>query len=409
MHLARFADDLARCTACGACRSGCPTFDVSLEEGMSGRGRVQLAKRLHDGTLAPSARMAELFDTCTRCNYCTSICPVGLPALAMIDAARADLREARSAGFRERLLFRGLLPRRWALDGIVRLAAMLQRVLGRSARAKIEPLPLIGSTKRLPRLPWVSALRRLAGTRPANPQGVTVSLFVGCRTNYFYPEVAADVVFLLERAGARVSVPGKQVCSGTVARGSGDTAAAERLAATNVSVFGAEGASRVATTCGSCLTSLRSHGPEAGVAPATRSADWATILRDLGWRGPFFAPALPGPVIVHETCQYRWLPGQALAVHDLLRLAGVDATRLVGPTCCGGAAPFAVAHGAFSRELGDAAIAAVRAAGTRTLVTGDPGCLLQFRDALQAHADLRHVEVIHSATALRRLVTAAHG
>ena len=54
-------------------------------------------------------------------------------------------------------------------------------------------------------------------------------------------------------------------------------------------------------------------------------------------------------------------------------------------------------------------LAYVRDAGARPLVTRAPGCLLQFRDALQAHADLRHVEVLHSATALRRLVNAAHG
>ena len=85
---------------------------------------------------------------------------------------------------------------------------------------------------------------------------------------------------------------------------------------------------------------------------------------------------------------------------DLLRRAGVDAVRFAPVACCGGAAPACVDAPEESEKMGEIVRAALEAAPPKTLVTSDPGCLLQFR---RMTGDLG-IEVIHAATALRRVL-----
>jgi Fe-S oxidoreductase len=80
---------MSRCTHCAACRSGCPTFDATLLEGHSGRGRVILARGLLQHELRLDARAQEYLLACTRCAWCETVCPVDIPVVELIETALA--------------------------------------------------------------------------------------------------------------------------------------------------------------------------------------------------------------------------------------------------------------------------------------------------------------------------------
>ncbi|HYC77964.1 MAG TPA: heterodisulfide reductase-related iron-sulfur binding cluster, partial [Planctomycetota bacterium] len=134
--------------------------------------------------------------------------------------------------------------------------------------------------------------------------------------------------------------------------------------------------------------------------------EWTALLESAGFAGPFRPDTLPAPVLVHEPCTGRFGARGPSAALRLLRAAGVDARPFEGAACCGGAAPFLIDAPDLSRDLGAAARAAVAASGARTLVTSDPGCLLQFSAAGGAEGSAAPV-VLHLATALLRLVEPA--
>ena len=77
----------SRCTLCAACRSGCPSFDVTLLEGHSGRGRVLLAMGLEDGSLQPDASVRDYLLGCTRCGWCETVCPLDIPVVSLVEDA----------------------------------------------------------------------------------------------------------------------------------------------------------------------------------------------------------------------------------------------------------------------------------------------------------------------------------
>lgn len=371
-----------RCVACAACRSGCPTFDATLEEGRSGRGRVQLVRAAWEGALDPATdRFAELLSSCARCGYCAQICPVGIPVVDIVDAGRALVAARRPAPARERAVV-ALLRRPRLLSAALAALALWQRLLGRARDGRPAPLPGLGTRKPIFRLPWRRARRGEAG--PAD--GARIALRVGCRTDAFAPRAADDVAWLFRRAGLRVDVPGAQGCGGAFATASGDSAAAADLAAASRATFGA---ARVVSLCGACDRTPSAHG----------GAEWTAELAAAGFRGPFDPSRLPGPVVVHEPCTARYGPAGGTSAAALLRSAGVDVRPLSGVACCGGAAPFSLDAAALSEDLGRRAAAAVAATGARLFVTSDAGCLLQFSSYVPDGT-----RALHAATALRRLV-----
>jgi Fe-S oxidoreductase len=109
--------------------------------------------------------------------------------------------------------------------------------------------------------------------------------------------------------------------------------------------------------------------------------------------------ALAGPVFVHEPCAFRH-GRDGTSVFDVLVRAGVSAVRFAAGGMLGGAAPACVDAPAESEAMGEVVRAALGERPPKTLVTSDPACLLQFR---RMTSDLG-VEVIHAATALRRVL-----
>src|SRR5581483_309134 len=84
----------------------------------------------------------------------------------------------------------------------------------------------------------------------------------------------------------------------------------------------------------------------------------------------------------------------------LSRIPGLEVEEILGPEiCCGSAGVYNVTDRARSRELGHRKAEAIAASGARTVVTTNPGCLLQVRGALRELGV--KVSVRHLADVLR--------
>lgn len=365
------AKSAAACTWCANCRSGCPSFEATRDEAASGRGRIGMLLALASGSLAPSPRMAAAFASCTRCGWCDTVCPVKIPVRAAIDAARTRVTPPTELGRVARLM----------------LALLRDPAAARRARRLIRRFQEARTTRDRRSFPPVAPVEpRLA--LPA-PEAADVVLSIGCRIEAFVPEAAADAAAVLAACGMKVGVASQPVCSGFLQEAWGAHADAAACAeATRASAAGRP----LATLCGGCRNTAR-----AAETPLEADDVGAWVAR-AGWRGPFRPEALAGPVFVHEPCTFRH-GREGTSVLDLLRRAGVDAVRFAPVACCGGAAPACVDAPEESEKMGESVRVALEAAPPKTLVTSDPGCLLQFRRM----TDALGIDVIHAATALRRV------
>jgi glycolate oxidase subunit GlcD len=87
-------DEVLACIHCGFCRLGCPTFSVTQREGRNARGRNALAFYFMNGSIEPSAELAEAFYSCTTCQACTYFCPAQIKVDEIVEGMRKKLYKA---------------------------------------------------------------------------------------------------------------------------------------------------------------------------------------------------------------------------------------------------------------------------------------------------------------------------
>ena len=214
-----FAAAAERCFGVGACRdqSGtmCPSYQVTLEEKHSTRGRARLlfemmrSDSLQDGWRNDDVK--EALDLCLACKGCKHECPV-----------RVDMATYK-AEFLSHYFAGRLRPRQAYALGLIhweaRLAARAPRLanlflqrqplasLGRRAAGVAEERKPPPFAHRTFRDWWATRERRSGGGR-------RVLLWADTFNDHFHPEVAVAAVEVLEAAGFEVAVPETVLCCG---------------------------------------------------------------------------------------------------------------------------------------------------------------------------------------------------
>ena len=235
----RYADDggsfaaaAERCFGVGACRDQnsvmCPSYQVTLEEKHSTRGRARLLFEMmredspvRDGWRNKEVR--EALDLCLACKGCLHECPV-----------RVDMATYK-AEFLSHYYARRLRPRQAYALGLIRWEAQLAARAPRLANAltQHEPFAMIGKRlagiapdRTMPAFAPVT-FRRWFRERDAAGSGPSgrgdpahgsskrrVLLWPDTFNDHFHPEVAIAATEVLEAAGFEVIVPKRSLCCG---------------------------------------------------------------------------------------------------------------------------------------------------------------------------------------------------
>ncbi len=403
------AEDLARCVHCGLCLTACPTYLVTGLEAESPRGRIQLARLIADGRAELNATVQEHWALCLQCRACEAACPSGVPYGRIQEHARAQVQAAPAAG-RVALRLRRLLLRQVVARPTVLAAAMAPVRWFATSRVRRLMRPLLrGRLAELERqLPANQGgpLRKV-GEGDGAAAEETVQLFAGCVMRELFGEVHRATVRVLRQAGARVELAPGQRCCGALHAHEGDMAFARRLAKANIAAFEGTSGPIVVNSAG-CGAALKEYpgllAGEAGWAEraqafAARVRDFAEWLTERGWSP---GGTLRGRVAYQDACHLAHVQGIRAEPRTLLRgLAGCELVETDGvDVCCGAAGLYGLVQPGMSRELRRRKAAAFAAARPSVVVTGNPGCHLQYLGAIrEAGID---TEVLHLAEALDR-------
>ena len=385
-----FPDDLLRtCISCGFCLSACPTYQDTRNEASSPRGRINLMRALEAGTLEEDD-VREEFSFCLGCRACEPVCPAGVRYGALLEHARDAVGAARDLKLRG-LLLAVATPRRTRLAGrMMRLGQLLglHRIApSKTLRATGRAAPLVGSPADL-------RLRRRVGPDDGEP----AALFLGCLGHLMFSGAAHAACGTLATAGYRVTTPREQGCCGALHAHNGDLDGARELADWTVRSF-ADSEGPVVTTAGGCGAFMADYGmllatPEARAFGA-RVRDYSTLAAGRDLPGANLAPIR---VAYQDSCHLR--NGQKVMLEPRALLAALPGVELVelpsAGRCCGAAGTYALMRPDDSLRFLDAKLGEIEQAGVDVIVTGNPGCLLQFRQGVQ-RAGLRGVRVLHTA------------
>jgi glycolate oxidase iron-sulfur subunit len=415
---------LLQCVHCGLCLPSCPTYAELGQEPDSPRGRIYLIKALADGRIGLSETVAEHLSLCLGCRACESACPSGVPYGHLIEAGRAELEARRPGPVWRRLVRRAaldvLLPRPALLRAAVGALRFyqrsgLQRLVRGTGLLRLFPTSLAASEALLPPLPPAGRRGSLPGVVPARgTRRGRVGLLHGCVQDAVFRPHNEATLRCLARQGLEVAVPRAQRCCGALHAHAGEPEAARALARATIAAFEESEVEAVVVNAAGCGAHMKAYGHllRADGAWAARAAAFARKVVDATEflaRAPLVGPLGPLPLraTYHDPCHLAH--GQQVRAEPRALLRAVPGLELVelgeAEMCCGSAGIYNLTEPAMAGRLLERKMAHVEATGAATVVTANPGCILQIAAGLRARR--RAVEVLHVVEVLDRAYAAA--
>ena len=400
---------LERCIHCGLCLEACPTYQITLLETESPRGRLHLMGAIADGRIDARSSNATLLhlDRCLACRACEAVCPSGVPYGRLIEETRAGIAQERGIPPLGQLLLWSV-SRPWVLRAMAGLLRISERTgLRQLARRFLSP--------RLRRLEGLappagrSSYRRVAVESPRS----SVALLLGCVMRASYGDVHTATARVLAHLGVEVIDTPGQTCCGALHAHAGDKAEAVRLAKLNIAAF--EHADVILVNAAGCGAHLKSYAHLLEDRPnwADRAAALASRVRDVSQYlqtivGDETFGDLPMRVTYQDPCHLAHAQGIRAEPRALLsKVRGLELVEMAGAdVCCGSAGYYNLAQPEYADRLLEPKIDAILATRPDAVVTGNPGCMLQLAAGLRSRgrADigvLHVVEVLDHALSAR--------
>ena len=397
------------CIHCGLCLASCPTYLETGNENDSPRGRIYLMRALQDGRLAPGDSTARHLDLCLGCRACEAVCPSGVQYGELLEHTREHLEQNYSRPLAQQFLRRIAIEKVFPFPERLELALLpawivkglrLEWLLPKFAREALALLPAGPDPAPLPEFCPAPA-----------PARERVGFVSGCVMSVLFGGTNAASARLLNDAGCDVVTPGDQGCCGALYAHGGQLDAARACARRNIAAFERHQLSTIVINAAGCGSTLKEYGALLRDDPdwAERARRFSARVRDLTevlprpTAGPTPPTAADARVTYHDACHLAHAQRITRQPRDLVRAVAGD--RFVelpeADVCCGSAGSYNLTEPAMAGRLQRRKIENILKTGAKTVVTSNPGCLLQIRAGL-LKAGARDVEAIHIADYLDR-------
>ena len=394
---------LADCVHCGFCLPACPTYALWNREADSPRGRIHLMKVALEGKTEITDEFARHFDTCLGCMACVTACPSGVQYDKLVEATRPQIERHIERSKSDRLfrqIIFSLFPYptrlRWValklwgyqhlgVRWLVRTSGLLS-LLPRKLRAMEAMAPPITLGELFSSIP----VRTPAVGKPRK----RVALLLGCVQRVFFSNVNRATVRVLAAEGCEVVIPKGQGCCGALMYHAGQEDDAVAMARQFIDEFEKEIANidAIIINAAGCGSTLKQYGHILADDPvyatkakalAAKCRDISELLAELKPRAP--RHPLPIRIAYHDACHLRHAqnvtsePRQVLAQVPELDVREIPEAGL----CCGSAGIYNLVEPEAAEQLGTLKAKQCLTTEADTIVSSNPGCLLQIKSSLE--------------------------
>jgi len=390
-----YSCEINRCLQCNFCLATCPIYREDMVESSVARGRINLINAtMVEKTLPLSDRARDLINRCLLCSSCMQGCPSGIPVDDIIIAARHELIKKYGLGMAEKYIFRRVLKTR-------SVGPLANKVVSMLRRLKLFP-------GQIPELANPSFNQRVSGTlTPAGDKRGRVAYFIGCGTNYLFPDTGDAVIKVLLENGVEVIVPKNQHCCGIPALAHGDLESALYAIRENTEIFASLDVDAVITDCTSCgymikVKAARALPPDdpclgKALSVAGKTFEATEYIARLGLiKTPHSQPI---KTTYHVPCHRAWsrdLPGAprtlASLIPDLQLLEMREPQR-----CCGAGGAFFLGQPDLSQSIRQRKIDDILDTGAGVVMTQCPACRYYLQQGLRNQPEMR---VVHPVSLL---------
>ncbi|MCO7175882.1 (Fe-S)-binding protein [Sporolactobacillus kofuensis] len=419
-------DELLNCMRCGFCLPSCPTYiETDRQEKYSPRGRIALMKGITDGVLEPDDDIAHSLDLCLGCRACEPVCPSGVQYGHLLEDARNILQRNKKQTVRVKLLRKGifdeLFPHQERMETVTGLLGFYQRSgLSKVARKigfmNLFPENMATMEKILPDVPKRSVMKeRPRFFEHEGDKKATVALFAGCLMDTMFFETNNATIKLLQKAGCDVTIPEHQLCCGALHGHNGELEKSKELAKQNIEAFESAEADYIITNAGGCSAFLIEYDHLLKDEPewvdrakqfVRKLKDISAILIALNFQKTHHL-RLPNQTITYQdSCHLRNVMKTFNEPRALLHsIEGVQFVEMEGAdTCCGSAGDYNIVQPDMAMQILDHKMEKAEHTHAQTIVTANPGCLLEMKLGIERAKKTGQVRAVHIADLLLEAV-----
>jgi glycolate oxidase iron-sulfur subunit len=335
-------------------------------------------------------------DNCLLCEACTNVCPAGVQMEQIGIAFRETLAEQthRQPPLAARLAFDWLFGDLAHFRLLARAMWLYQRSGVQWLARHMGIVRLLGVRDMEALLPRIPDRFVVPGGQTVG-QGERVQIFAGCIMSTAFAATTEATARVVAAFGCQAEMTARQVCCGALQAHSGDVPRAQELARVNLDAFG-DGGEPIVVNAAGCGAMLKHYGQL--LPDDARAERFAQRVKDvsefLATRAAVRPPReVVASVAIQDPCHLLHAQRISAAPRSLLgAIPGVRLTEIgERDICCGSAGIYNVTHAEMSSELQVRKCASIVATGCDTVVTGNPGCLVQIQAGLPNCVTVRHI------------------
>ena len=219
---------------------------------------------------------------------------------------------------------------------------------------------------------------------------------------------------LLRLAGCEIIIPEQQTCCGALHGHSGEKSEAILLAKRNIQAFEDSNADFIITNAGGCGAFLKeydhllkddSEWRERAASFTGKLKDFSSVLLELNFDQQSLE--LPEQIVTYQdSCHLRNVMKTSAEPRRLIRsIKGIEFKEMKNAeSCCGSAGIYNIVESEMSMKILDTKMEAAAATRAATIVTANPGCLLQMKLGIERAGLTDRVRAVHLADLLLEAV-----
>jgi glycolate oxidase iron-sulfur subunit len=419
-------DEILNCTRCGFCLPSCPTYiESGFQESQSPRGRIALMKAVVDGLIEPDEDVEHSLNTCLGCRACEPVCPSGVNYGHLLEEARDIINQNKKHSLPVRVLrkavFDGLFPHQKRMRSLTNLMGIYQRsflqsVVRKSGIMKILPETIATMEKVLPEVPTLREMKnRHMHVLAEGSVKKRVAFFSGCLMDTMFMQTNDATLKLLQIAGCEIVIPPTQVCCGALHGHSGEKEKSKELAKKNIQAFEDLQVDYIISNAGGCGAFLIDYGHLLKDAPkwadranefSNKQKDISAILIDLDFHKQNLE--LPSQIVTYQdSCHLRNVMKTSVQPRTLLKaIQGIEYHEMKdADRCCGSAGIYNIVESEMSMQILDYKMKTTKETKATTIVTANPGCLLQMKLGIEREGLSGKVRAVHIADFLYEAIS----
>lgn len=352
---------------------------------MLARGRIRLIREYVEGNLGLTGRLKLYNDLCLGCKACLEVCPARIQVAELISLMKEEIVKKDGISLTDTALLKGLLNSPQSFRWIMNMMHLYRKM----GLVSLLPPVLKDKTKLLPEIPGKSFWDRYRqGEHSPKGRKLKVGYFVGCLTNALFPDLAFDVIKVLEQHDCDVIVPKGTACCGLPHKSYGDVEGSHKMAAKNIELFMHAQVDYIVTDCGTCGHALKEYGEypfadssfrETAKKFSARVYDINEFLVDVvGLR--VGKRAVREQVTYHDSCHLKRSQNVVSQPRKILQsIPGLEFSEMPeADWCCGAAGSFSMKHQDVSRKIIARKVKNISATGAAYVSAGCPACLMQL-------------------------------